>query len=94
MPAPTPKNDQLRAMREAKAFQHSAMHQRQSQPAEPVTLAPVAEKIAKAKAAVDNVNKAVNKNADHQAKWRAANPELARERTKIAMRKSRSKSKD
>ncbi len=75
MPAPTPKNDQLRAMREAKAAR--------------TPVAAVLDKIAVAREAVNNVNNSVNKNAAKQAKWRAANPDVSRERVRNAMRKRR-----
>jgi hypothetical protein len=50
------------------------------------------EKLAIARKAVDKAPKTLStKNAEHQAKWRKANPELHRERTRNSMRKLRGK---
>jgi len=81
MPAPTPKNDQLAALREAQYQRRSAIRHAQShQPAKPVTLAPVAEKIAKAKAAVDNAA-TVCKRCDTNRKATASRMRKLREKT-------------
>lgn len=93
MAGASPKSDQLRALREAKAFERSAVrHKQASSPSRPVTVAPVAEKVAKAKALVTKsgvTNDAVTKNREANAKWRNGNPELSRERVRNHMRKLR-----
>lgn len=78
MPAPTPKSDQLRALREAKALRA------------PVKV--VLEKVAKAALSKVNVDKR-EYNRAAQEKWRAANTDLHRKRSRASMRKLRAQAK-
>lgn len=69
----TSKSGQLRALRERK-FEAAK---------------PKPEKLAIANAIINSVNKPPKSNATYQSKWRAANPELNRQRARDGMKKRR-----
>jgi len=82
----TPKSDERRALRERWFAALQAKTKAQPTPA--------VERVAIAKTIVDNAQKAKplsTSNADRQRKWREANPEVHRERSRDVMRIKRAK---